>query len=145
MLASSGMNTDTAKHLCMGLTVPQALYTTLHQLQPCNADDTHALCCALCLLLDPCLHPLNAYLLTHCCMYVSVLAANHPAPLTSSQLADSSPLKRELVEGVDILIVRELVGGIYFGQPRVRASSKGHRLWECCHLVSMMSQPWLRC
>lgn len=27
------------------------------------------------------------------------------------QLADSSPLKRELVEGVDILIVRELVGG----------------------------------
>jgi isocitrate/isopropylmalate dehydrogenase len=35
------------------------------------------------------------------------------------QLADSSPLKRELVEGVDILIVRELVGGIYFGQPRV--------------------------
>jgi isocitrate/isopropylmalate dehydrogenase len=35
------------------------------------------------------------------------------------QLADSSPLKREIVEGVDILIVRELVGGIYFGQPRV--------------------------
>jgi isocitrate/isopropylmalate dehydrogenase len=39
------------------------------------------------------------------------------------QLADSSPLKRELVEGVDILIVRELVGGIYFGQPRVSATS----------------------
>jgi isocitrate/isopropylmalate dehydrogenase len=35
------------------------------------------------------------------------------------QLADTSPLKREIVEGVDILIVRELVGGIYFGQPRV--------------------------
>jgi isocitrate/isopropylmalate dehydrogenase len=39
------------------------------------------------------------------------------------QLADSSPLKREIVEGVDILIVRELVGGIYFGQPRVSCAS----------------------
>ena len=36
------------------------------------------------------------------------------------QLVDSSSLKREIVEGVDIMIVRELVGGIYFGQPRVR-------------------------
>ncbi|MFH1994199.1 MAG: 3-isopropylmalate dehydrogenase [Nitrospinota bacterium] len=33
-------------------------------------------------------------------------------------LVDSSPLKRELVEGVDIMVVRELTGGIYFGQPR---------------------------
>jgi len=37
------------------------------------------------------------------------------------QLADASSLKREIVEGVDIMIVRELVGGIYFGEPRVRA------------------------
>ena len=36
------------------------------------------------------------------------------------QLVDASSLKREVVEGVDIMIVRELVGGIYFGQPRVR-------------------------
>ena len=36
------------------------------------------------------------------------------------QLADASSLKREIVEGVDIMIVRELVGGIYFGEPRVR-------------------------
>jgi hypothetical protein len=42
-----------------------------------------------------------------------------PPARRAPQLADSSPLKRELVEGVDILIVRELVGGIYFGQPRV--------------------------
>ena len=47
------------------------------------------------------------------------------APTIAPQLADSSPLKRELVEGVDILIVRELVGGIYFGQPRVRLSGPG--------------------
>jgi|TARA_R100000501_G_scaffold5804_1_gene12854 3-isopropylmalate dehydrogenase len=33
-------------------------------------------------------------------------------------LADASSLKRELVEGLDIMFVRELVGGVYFGQPR---------------------------
>lgn len=33
-------------------------------------------------------------------------------------LADASSLKREIVEGVDLLIVRELTGGIYFGQPK---------------------------
>jgi 3-isopropylmalate dehydrogenase len=32
-----------------------------------------------------------------------------------SQLLASSPLKRELVEGVDLLVVRELTGGLYFG------------------------------
>ena len=40
-----------------------------------------------------------------------------PAKLFSP-LADASPLKRELVEGTDLLIVRELLGGIYFGEPR---------------------------
>ncbi|MBW7945063.1 MAG: 3-isopropylmalate dehydrogenase [Sphingomonadaceae bacterium] len=33
-------------------------------------------------------------------------------------LADASSLKREYVEGLDILFVRELVGGVYFGTPR---------------------------
>jgi 3-isopropylmalate dehydrogenase len=33
-------------------------------------------------------------------------------------LLDSSPLKNELVDGVDMLIVRELTGGIYYGTPR---------------------------
>jgi len=33
-------------------------------------------------------------------------------------LANASTLKREVVEGVDLLIVRELTGGIYFGKPR---------------------------
>ncbi len=32
--------------------------------------------------------------------------------------ADSSPLKREVVSGADVLIVRELLGGLYFGEPR---------------------------
>ncbi|MCT7959562.1 3-isopropylmalate dehydrogenase [Laspinema sp. D1] len=34
------------------------------------------------------------------------------------QLVDASSLKREVVEGVDIMVVRELTGGIYFGQPK---------------------------
>ena len=34
------------------------------------------------------------------------------------QLVDASTLKKDVVEDVDIMIVRELVGGIYFGEPR---------------------------
>lgn len=34
------------------------------------------------------------------------------------QLVDASTLKREVVEGVDIMVVRELTGGIYFGTPK---------------------------
>ena len=34
------------------------------------------------------------------------------------QLVDASSLKREIVEGVDILVVRELTGGVYFGLPK---------------------------
>jgi 3-isopropylmalate dehydrogenase len=42
----------------------------------------------------------------------------HPA------LADASPLHAELVQGVDLIVVRELTGGIYFGQPRVEGSAR---------------------
>lgn len=45
------------------------------------------------------------------------------------QLADASTLKPEVVSGVDIMIVRELVGGIYFGEPRV--SSMHRRMLPC--------------
>lgn len=34
------------------------------------------------------------------------------------QLIDASSLKREVVEGVDLMVVRELTGGIYFGEPK---------------------------
>jgi 3-isopropylmalate dehydrogenase len=44
------------------------------------------------------------------------------------QLADASSLKPELVAGLDILIVRELTGGIYFGEPRgIRTLENGER------------------
>jgi 3-isopropylmalate dehydrogenase len=42
----------------------------------------------------------------------------HPA------LADASPLRPELVRGVDLVVVRELTGGIYFGQPRVEGEER---------------------
>jgi 3-isopropylmalate dehydrogenase len=44
----------------------------------------------------------------------------HPA------LIDASPLKPEKLEGVDILVVRELTGGLYFGQPKLREMKDGH-------------------
>jgi 3-isopropylmalate dehydrogenase len=42
-------------------------------------------------------------------------------------LADASALRREIVEGVDLLVVRELTGGIYFGEPRGRKGEPGDR------------------
>ena len=44
------------------------------------------------------------------------------------QLAEASTLKAEVVSGLDIMIVRELTGGIYFGQPRgIRILENGER------------------
>ncbi|MGD8958172.1 MAG: 3-isopropylmalate dehydrogenase, partial [Chromatiaceae bacterium] len=44
------------------------------------------------------------------------------------QLADASSLRPEIVAGLDIMIVRELTGGIYFGQPRgIRTLDDGER------------------
>jgi 3-isopropylmalate dehydrogenase len=46
------------------------------------------------------------------------LFANLRPAIVYPALADASSLKREVVEGLDILIVRELTGGVYFGSPK---------------------------
>ncbi|MBN9604484.1 MAG: 3-isopropylmalate dehydrogenase [Afipia felis] len=46
------------------------------------------------------------------------LFANLRPAICYPALADSSSLKREIVEGLDIMIVRELTGGVYFGEPK---------------------------
>lgn len=50
---------------------------------------------------------------------------------TFKPLLDASPLKREIIEGVDFIVVRELTGGIYFGEPRGR-SDDGARAFDTC-------------
>ncbi len=42
-------------------------------------------------------------------------------------LVGASTLRRELVEGIDLLVVRELTGGLYFGEPRGQAIVDGRR------------------
>ena len=41
-------------------------------------------------------------------------------------LVDASSLKREVIEGVDLMVVRELTGGVYFGTPKGRVEADGH-------------------
>jgi 3-isopropylmalate dehydrogenase len=59
------------------------------------------------------------------------LYANIRPVNTYSRLLDKSPLRREIVEGVDILMVRELTGGLYFGKPQGR-SEDGNTAYDSC-------------
>ncbi len=56
------------------------------------------------------------------------LFANFRPALMFSELVDASTLKREVIEGLDLLILRELTGDIYFGEPRgERVTASGER------------------
>lgn len=56
------------------------------------------------------------------------LFANLRPAMCFAALADASSLKPEIISGLDILIVRELTGDIYFGQPRGVSVENGHRV-----------------
>ena len=52
------------------------------------------------------------------CARILHLFANLRPAICYPALADASSLKRELVDGLDLMIVRELTGGVYFGEPK---------------------------
>ncbi|ASM35529.1 3-isopropylmalate dehydrogenase [Campylobacter sputorum subsp. bubulus] len=56
---------------------------------------------------------------------LEVFANLRPATIFD-ELIDASNLKKEVVEGVDFIVVRELTGGIYFGEPRKQESGKAY-------------------
>ncbi len=51
--------------------------------------------------------------------------ANLRPAIVYDELINASSLKPEIIKGVDIMVVRELIGGIYFGEPKGRDENKG--------------------
>jgi len=65
------------------------------------------------------------------------LFANLRPAICFKQLADASTLKPEIVSGLDIMIVRELTGGIYFGEPRgIKPIDNGERKGINTHIYT---------
>lgn len=63
------------------------------------------------------------------------LYANIRPVATFPSLIDKSPLKNDRVEGADFVVVRELTGGIYFGQPRGRSEDLKTAFDTCVYSV----------
>jgi len=54
------------------------------------------------------------------------LYANLRPAVIFDELVEASTLKEEVIKGVDLLVVRELTGGIYFGQPREKTQERAY-------------------
>jgi len=55
------------------------------------------------------------------------LYANLRPAVLYDALVDASPLKKEIVEGIDIMVIRELTGGLYFGEKKREKTAAGQR------------------
>lgn len=55
-----------------------------------------------------------------------------PANFASESLLDYSPLKPEIAKGFDMIVVRELIGGLYFGKRQELAESTDQSAWDTC-------------
>jgi isocitrate/isopropylmalate dehydrogenase len=75
------------------------------------------------------------------------LFANLRPAICYPALADASSLKRELVDGLDLMVVRELTGGVYFGEPKqiIDLGNRKQRSSYCHECIERFTANDVRC
>ena len=69
---------------------------------------------------------------------MNLYANIRPCNFASDSLLELSPLRSEVVKGTNLIIVRELVGGIYFGEREEQEESKdGKTAWDTENILLM--------